>query len=384
MTYSKITTYMISVHVLLVFPLLFLACTESSEISSNNDTSADKEISSSSNTSSNYVDDVEMITLHAKGNANVLEVTTIHDHSTNEHKFELSHDEIPSGWNTLRFNNATDSDHFFLLYEVPNQAIDAAETAGQPLLQHWYESVTVPFQEEFNPYIQGDISYGDFVNNLVGAISASAPWFLDPGATPMGGPGITAAGQTSETTVNLQSGTYIVECYVKDENQEFHSYNGMLDILEVTDESSREKEPKPTMEVSISQNGLDIDESVRPGKHTIAINFGEQPQAGYEHILGHNAQLVRLDDNYDNALLDELAAWMDWTKADGLVYRAPRGATFLGGSMEMIGGSTAYMSVILKPGNYAWIAEVPDPAGKGMLKPFTIPPNSQSRAIEGR
>lgn len=362
MTYSKLTSSTIPVYAMIVFSILFIACTEYPEMTTNSNTNSDNETMSKA----------------VKGGSNVVEITAKHDHEANEHSFELSQDKISSGWNTFRLKNATDSDHFFLLYKVPNQAIDAAETAGQPLLQHWYETVTVPFQEEFNPYIQGDISYGDFVNNLIGAISSSAPWFLDPGATPMGGPGITAAGQSAETTVNLESGTYIVECYLKDKDQEFHSYNGMLDILEVTDDSSREKEPKATMEVSISQDGLDIEESVRPGKHTVAIHFGEQPQAGYEHILGHNAQLVKLDDYNDNALLDELAAWMDWTKVDGLVYRAPQGATFLGGSMEMPGGSTAYMSAILKPGDYAWIAEVPDPAGKGMLKTFSVPSNSAS------
>ncbi|MDZ7680465.1 MAG: hypothetical protein U5J63_01850 [Fodinibius sp.] len=64
---------------------------------------------------------------------------------------------------------------------------------------------------------------------------------------------------------------------------------------------------------------------------------------------------------------------MDWTNKNGLVHRAPEGVTFLGGSMEMLGGSTSYFSVRLKPGDYAWIAEVPKPEDKNMLKTFTIP-----------
>lgn len=38
----------------------------------------------------------------------------------------------------------------------------------------------------------------------------------------------------------------------------------------------------------------------------------------------------------------------------------------------MPAGSTAYLTVHLTPGHYAWIAEVPDPAAKGMLKTFTV------------
>jgi hypothetical protein len=160
---------------------------------------------------------------------------------------------------------------------------------------------------------------------------------------------------------------------VKDESGEFHSYNGMLELLTVTGENSREKEPKPTLDVTISQSGIDHPEEIRPGKHTIAIHFGEQPELGYEHLLGHNLQLVRLEDNYDSSLLDDLGAWIDWSAPEGFIKSSPEGTTFLGGGMEMQGGNTAYYTVNLKPGNYAWIAEVPDPAAKNMLKTFSVP-----------
>ena len=307
----------------------------------------------------------------AKGGPNVVDITTLHNHDTNEHLFKVSEEEIPSGWTTFRFNNSSHSDHFYLLYKVPEAAIDAANAACEPVLNHWYNTVTEPFQQEWNPYIAGDIDFGTFVNNLFGAVLSSAPWFVE--AVTMGGPGITAAGHTSQTTVKLMAGTYIAECYVKDENQEVHSYNGMLDVIKVTEEASGEKEPRATMEVMVSQNGIDHEGSVRPGMHTVAIHFGAQPAMGYEHLLGHNVQLVRFDDGYDQQLLDELGDWMNWTTEEGLVDRAPAGATFIGGSMEMTGGNTAYYHVNLKPGSYAWIAEVPDPASKKMLKTFSIP-----------
>ena len=307
----------------------------------------------------------------AKGGPNLVDITSLHDHDTNEHLFEVSEDEIPSGWTTFRFNNSSHSDHFYLLYKVPEAAIEAADAAGEPILDHWYNTVTEPFQQEWNPYIEGDIDFGTFVNNLFGAVLSSAPWFVD--AVPMGGPGLTSAGQTSLTTVKLPAGTYVAECYVKDENQEFHSYNGMLDVIRVTDEASGKKKPRATMEVTVTQDGIEHEKSVRPGMHTVAIHFGPQPAAGYGHLLGHNVQLVRFDDGYDQQLLDELGAWMNWTTEEGFVHRAPEGTTFIGGSMEMTGGNMAYYHVNLKPGSYAWIAEVPDPAGKDMLKIFSTP-----------
>ncbi|NIU02052.1 MAG: hypothetical protein GWN62_31175, partial [Aliifodinibius sp.] len=208
-------------------------------------------------------------------------------------------------------------------------------------------------------------------NNLFAAVLSSAPWF--PNAVTVGGPGITSSGQVSETTVHLTEGIYIAECYVRDEDGEFHSYNGMLEMITVTGHASGEREPRATMDISVSQSGINNPELVRPGTHTVAIHFGEQPAFGYEHLLGHNVQLAYFENGYDSQLLDELGVWMDWTETDGLVNRAPEGVTFLGGAMEMLGGNTAYFNVNLVPGDYAWIAEVPDPQAKGMLKTFTVP-----------
>jgi hypothetical protein len=63
---------------------------------------------------------------------------------------------------------------------------------------------------------------------------------------------------------------------------------------------------------------------------------------------------------------------MDWRKPGSLVNRAPEGAEFLGGTMEMTQGGTAYFHVNLEPGDYAWIAEIPNPDEHNMLKTFTI------------
>ena len=65
---------------------------------------------------------------------------------------------------------------------------------------------------------------------------------------------------------------------------------------------------------------------------------------------------------------------MDWTQPTGLETPAP--AEFLGGTHEMPAGGRAYFTVRLEPGRYAWIAEVPSPVEKGMLKTFTVPPGS--------
>lgn len=301
----------------------------------------------------------------------IVQVTATHNHAENLHLFEISDYEISSGWTTFEFTNASPVDHFFVIYMIPDEAKAAAEAAGDPLLEHWFRGVTEPFQHEFNPYHRGDIDYGEFVDNLVASILENGSWFLDPGAPPMGGPGFTAPGNTSLNTVFLNPGDYVVECYVKDEEGQFHSYMGMLELLHVTGEESGMAEPASGSTLTISTtDGIQHQDNLQSGEQVIQIIFEDQDT--YAHLLGHNVQLVRFDEEPDQNLMDDLSAWMNWTTPEGLVNRAPDGTQFIGGTMEMTAGSTTYFHTTLESGHYAWIAEVPDPAEQNMLKTFIV------------
>jgi hypothetical protein len=300
-----------------------------------------------------------------------LDVRAMHNSAENRHLFELGSHTIPAGWTTIQFTNSTPYDHFFVMYKVPDEALASAENAGEPILDHWFRGVTEPFQLEYNAYLNGNIDYGTFVNNLVGTISDRGPWFLDPGAPPMGGPGFTAAGRISETSVFLEPGEYVVECYVKNDDEQFHSYLGMLEHFTVTTTENGAEEPVPTGNLAISsENGIVVDGEFKPGRQIIEIRF--EDQATYDHLLGHNVQLVKLQDKNDREVLDDLATWMNWSIPGSLVNRAPGNALFMGGSMQMTEGSKTFFHVELEPGDYTWIAEVPDPAGHDMLRPFTV------------
>jgi hypothetical protein len=96
-----------------------------------------------------------------------------------------------------------------------------------------------------------------------------------------------------------------------------------------------------------------------------------EDQKTHENFAGHDLHLVRLEQGTD---LATLSAWMDWTQPGGLETPAP--ALFLGGSNEMPAGQTAYLNISLDPGRYAWISEVPDPMGKGMLLTFEVTADS--------
>lgn len=300
----------------------------------------------------------------------LVEVNAVHEHATGRHLFRISEREIPSGWTTFRFVNSSPVDHFFLIWRYPEEGMAAAEAAGQDLLQHWYDTVAMSF-DGFDAYLAGETSFEDYSAGLVERLQANAPWFLDPGAAPMGGPGLTAAGTASQTTVHLEPGEYIVECYVRDENGVFHSTVGMLDHMTVTTETSGAPAPSATVRLTISStDGIRVGDTPAAGPQVVQVVY--EDQAVYPHFLGHNVQLARLENKDDEEALRAIAQWMDWRHPTGLVNRAPAGARFMGGVMEMTAGATAYLHVEFEPGGYAWIAEVPDPAGHDMLRTFAI------------
>ena len=280
----------------------------------------------------------------ARGHSNVVEVV-----STGLH-FEAP-DEIPAGWTTFRFRNLTGATHFVILEKMP-----VFEGVQKTLKDSQAEVVPV-FQNFMDLFAGVPLSFP--------AAGLTLPaWYA--GVVFMGGPGLVASGTTAATTVLLEPGTYVIECYVKTDGV-FHSVEGMIDQIVVTDDASRAREPSPTLRVTVSSTaGIDIDGLLRPGRHTVAVHFADQTT--YAHFLGHDIHLARVGGDTD---LGTLAAWMNWAVPGELETPAP--AEFLGGVQDMPGGSTAYFDVLLTPGNYAFIAEVPDPAGEDMLRTFTVP-----------
>lgn len=320
----------------------------------------------------------------------VVEVTAQHrDDVPENYEFTLSEDEIPSGWTTFELDNQSGSTHFGALQKVPEAAFDAAEAEGvdiddpEEFRDFWVESVADPFQEEWDPFFDEEIGVGEFFDNLVGRLLDTAPWFLDPGAVPSGGPGFTQGMITSETTVFLEPGTYIIECYVLDDDGRFHTATEdargrgpMVEVLTVTDDPSGAAEPQSTLEVTISTEGIEaegFEGGVPAGQHTVAVQFADQEV--YGHLLGHDVHLIRLE---DGTTPDEVNAWMSWLDREGLASTSasPGPTTWVGGVQvidpTMTLEETGYFRVDLQPGDYALVAEVPDPDGKDMLMEFTV------------
>ncbi|MEP6262690.1 MAG: hypothetical protein ABJ092_14035 [Gillisia sp.] len=256
-------------------------------------------------------------------------------------------DEIPSGWTTFRYSNVSPVTHFMLMDKLP-------VVNGKQITYTDFGHIAPIFGEAMQLINEGKAEKG------FAEFSKLPSWFSD--IIFSGGVGLVSPGETAQTTIYVEPGTYVVECYVKT-NGIFHP---MTKQLIVRESFLNILTPKATIDLEISrEGGIEMPEEVQAGLQTIAVHFKDQ--VSHEHFMGHDVHIVKLEKDTD---LVKLNSWMTWTTPDGLNTPAP--VKFLGGAQEMPAGSTAYITVDLKPGKYALIAEVPDPASKNMLKTFTV------------
>lgn len=257
------------------------------------------------------------------------------------------------GWTTIRFRNEAGMVHFALIERMPD-GIGLREQQDQ---------VAPVFQQGMDLLAAGDEAAAN------AAFARLPAWFAD--VIFMGGPGLTGPGTTSEVTTYLAPGTYLLECYVKTAGI-FHSYypdpdrDGMVRAFTVAGDEVPVPEPSANLSVAISNDrGFETTGEPVAGENRIRVSF--ESQQLYSNFVGHDLHLARLESDTDLARLER---WMDWTRVGGLETPAP--ARFIGGVNEMPAGSVAYLHVRLDPGRYAWIAEVPDASGKGMMRVFDV------------
>lgn len=257
-------------------------------------------------------------------------------------------DEIPSGWTTIQFTNEGEEPHFVFLSRLPDgKTIDDYETdLSMAFNEVWYS-------------VRDD---GVTQENAMAMLGESLPeWF--PTLQFIGGPGFASPGHLSETTLRLEPGRYVLECYVKTEDGEFHYMEGMLRPLTVTEDVTPGSQPESDIRVTLSNYEMTVEGTLSPGRHTISVHAAQNPEQGF----GHSAHLARLDRQTD---VQEIVRWMNALGIDGL--RSPAPAEFLGGVHMMPTGNTGYFTADLTPGRYLFISEAT--AHQGMHHEFTVAP----------
>ncbi len=258
-------------------------------------------------------------------------------------------DTIPSGWNTFAWSNNSPETHLFLLDKYPEgkDVSDALILAAD--FQKGMDLIYEGKNEEAN------IEFGKLPE-----------WFGE--IVFSGGSGLLSPHESSITTLHLKPGYYVMDCYVKMANGMFHTVMGMVKGIIVLEEDSGNSPPEATVNITVSSTeGISFDKSIKGGEQTFSVTFKDQ--VVHENFLGHDINLVQLDENAD---LKDLEDWVNWITPNGLRTPSPRGITFLGGVNDSPAGSTGYFKVNLKPGKYVLISEVPNASSKNMLKTFTI------------
>lgn len=289
---------------------------------------------------------------------------------TAEHlDFELSRNQMASGWTTFLFKNHSQHAHFFLIEKLPLFDRDGDGVAEQMRLADYITDLAKPFQ--------------NLMDDMIGrAPSFPGSEFGAWGVEYLGGSGITGAGETSQVTVWLDPGLYVIECYVKSSDGTFHAIGGMTEELRVGARANHAgPPPRPSLRLTLSiEHGIEVEGSIdRPGTHTVEVYF--ESQQYYANFVQHDVNLVRIDGDTN---LERVAAWMDWRLVPSTPYyndfggmTTPAPATFLGGAQEQPAGTTAYFTVHLEKGDYAWIGELPAdvllaPSGPDWIVPFTV------------
>ncbi|GAB2775472.1 hypothetical protein GCM10010465_22440 [Actinomadura fibrosa] len=275
--------------------------------------------------------------------------TDVVDITTETMEFQMP-DTIPSGWVTWRYHNKSTQTHFILIDDYPEgKTLDTIR-----------ERILAPFSDWANLMNEGKTEEAFNQFNRIPQWFSEVKW--------PGGVGMISPGNTAETILKLEPGTYFIECYVKMNTGLPHTNMGMIKKLVVSEAQSNLEEPVADVSIDISgESGIVFDPPTKAGNYTFSVNFIDQKS--YENWVGHDVNLVKLDKDTD---INVLEAWMDWRDPKGLIEPAPNGLTFLGGVNEAPAGTKAYFKANIQPGKYALISEVPMAADKNLLKTFEI------------
>ncbi len=279
----------------------------------------------------------------------VEEKTNVIEIITKNMDFQIA-DTISSGWNTFRYKNLSPQTHFFLIDKYPEgKTSEDAEKLVAPVFDSAMKLIMEGKTEE---------GFAEF--------SKLPEWFAE--VVFVGGSGLLSPNQLGETTLNLKPGKYILECYVKMSNGVFHTSMGMTKDIVVSGTDSGNNEPTADIDINISStDGIVFNDSISSGKHTFSVKYKDQ--IVHENFVGHDINLVKLD---ENANLKELENWMNWADPKGLIEPAPNAVTFIGGVNDMPAGNTGFFTAELEPGEYVLISEVPYASSKNMLKTFVV------------
>jgi hypothetical protein len=182
---------------------------------------------------------------------------------------------------------------------------------------------------------------GKTADDFFAALKAGGP--LPQWARLAGGPNPPEPGQTAAATMLLESGNYVMLCFVPSADGVPHVMKGMAMPLTVSRASIR-SQPEPRADVVMKLVDFDFQLSapLAAGRHTIRVeNAGAQP---------HEVVILRMK---PGKTIQDFAKWAE--KPVG-----PGPSTLYGGLSGIMPGTHAFVEVDLPAGEYGLICFVPD------------------------
>lgn len=253
-------------------------------------------------------------------------------------------DAISSGWTTFRFTNQGEEHHTVFIGKLPE-----GKTSEDYELELW-----PAFNAAWAAVRAGE---ADFEGAMEIFGEMAPDWFVEF----MGGPGYQAPGVTSEVTLHLEPGNYVLECYFKTEEGEPHYMEGMSRPITVLPDRSTAAPPATDARITLTNFDIALEGELVAGTRTIAVRMEEAPEGPF----GHSVHFARLD---EGTTADDVVGWLNWFAVDGL--RTPAPAHFVGGTHGFPVGQTAYVTVDLEPGTYLIVSEAT--AHEGVMREFTV------------
>ena len=257
-------------------------------------------------------------------------------------EFEMA-ETIRSGWTTFRLTNRGERAHMLELGRLPGGA-------NFETFRDW-QSVIDSLQAQLEA---GAIDSA----GMEEAVKSHRPPWEDIEWS--GGFGLLSPGHSSRLSLSLEPGTYLVLCAVEGPNGEPHIRKGMWRKLTVTRQGSGATPPRADVEMTVADYQITTEGKIRSGKQTVAIHFEGRPESPGNPF--QTVDLIPVDNRGDR---ERVVKWL----ADG--YRTSPPADFLGGSVEVPSPGTAYLTLDLDPGRYAWVSQASQV--KGMVQTFTVP-----------
>lgn len=259
-------------------------------------------------------------------------------------------DTLKSGWTTFKYINDSFEPHFIILEKMP-------DTLG---IDAYKRDLFPPFINAFEHFEKGEMEAG------MKEFEKIPEWFYRVELA--GGVGLTSPKTTSKSTILLNPGTYVMECYVRMPNGLPHTFMGMVKELTVTGESNGNASPEADHSITVSsENGLTFVDFLEAGNYVFSVEFEDQKQ--YEHLMGHDVNLVKIE---NDSLKTVLNSWINTTDFNAFRTPAPEGLLFLGGVEDLPAGETGYFEVSLDKGDYVLISEVPNAIERNMIKTFSV------------